>query len=71
MGRNVVSDIPHTTEYFKALDSNFERIVPRNLGVPDDRMATITEKLKHLYFGNKNISWETLTHYVDVSYVYK
>lgn len=64
-GMVLLNDIPHTTEYFKVLDTNFERIVPLNIGLPNDRMEKIVEKLKHLYFGDKSISWETLTHYID------
>jgi hypothetical protein len=51
------------------LDSNFHLLLPKTLNVTDraDAATEITQKVKHFYFGNKTLSMETLSNYVEVS----
>jgi hypothetical protein len=53
----------------KKYDSDFELLVPANLGVERNtpKSKEVAQKMKSFYFGDKPVSQETLFQYVDVS----
>jgi hypothetical protein len=53
----------------KKYDSDFELLVPTNLGVEKNtpKSKEVAQKIKSFYFGDKPVSQETLFLYVDVS----
>jgi hypothetical protein len=57
---------PHLLNF---VDSNFHLVLPTTLNVADraDAATEIIQKVKHFYFGNKPLSKETLSNYVEVS----
>lgn len=58
-----VTDKSYTDNYFKAINDNFSRVIPSNLGFPENS----TEKIRKFFFGDKSISFESVNEYLDVS----
>lgn len=53
----------------KKYESDFELLLPSNLGVEKNtpKSKEVAQKLKNFYFGDKPVSQDTLFQYVDVS----
>jgi hypothetical protein len=53
----------------KKYDTDFELLLPANLGVEKNtpKSKEVAEKMKSFYFGDGPVSQETLFQYVDVS----
>lgn len=53
----------------KKYDSDFELLLPANLGVEKNtpKSKEVAQKIKSFYFGDKPVSQDTLFQYVDVS----
>ncbi|XP_054259144.1 esterase FE4-like isoform X2 [Macrosteles quadrilineatus] len=60
-GMLVMNDVPHNDELFKVVNSNFSRILPGDLGLPNNA----ADKLRRFFFGKKDIGWGTISDYFD------
>lgn len=60
-----VAVMNHTDKTFKHLDATFSNLIPKMIHVP----TVSPNRVKQFYFQGKEISWDTVDKYFNVSFI--